>query len=136
MSIETFSYILLKRKWNLIRNRVENKPWSSSSHHISSLIEKVHTNHEAHRKLEQYASEIHVTDKHLSKLCVKALGMNYRELSEMILLIRIFDLFFNRMMSMTQIAEKLHFADQSHFNHFFKEKMKITPMQYKSKLLI
>ena len=86
------------------------------------------------RKVEQYASMMHISPKHLSDLVKEATGKTPRQLINDVILLESRVLLGSTDKSITAIAHELHFEDQSHFSHFIKQQTGCSPVELRKKL--
>ncbi|MDO6389082.1 helix-turn-helix domain-containing protein [Pontibacter sp. BT731] len=80
-------------------------------------------------EVQQYASLLNITPKHLSDVVKSTTGKPPHEMIHNRLLQEARLLLSNTEMSMAEIAYMLHFEDQSHFSHFMKRKTGQTPLE-------
>ncbi|WP_338839746.1 helix-turn-helix domain-containing protein [Flavobacterium ginsenosidimutans] len=99
-------------------------------HEFLSLL-SIHVR--ANRNVQFYADKLFITSGHLSKLLKEATGNSSREIIEEAVVMEARDLLMETSHSLAEIAEILHFSDQSFFGKFFKKKMKITPKSFRDK---
>lgn len=84
------------------------------------------------RTVQFYADQLYITSGHLSKVLKQASGNTAREIIEEYVVLEARNLLMETSLSLAEIAEKLHFSDQSFFGKFFKKKMKVTPNAYRN----
>lgn len=108
----------VSRKENLIIN-------------FMSLVQKHFT---SQRNVSQYASQLHISPKYLTETIKEISGKTAGEIiddfviQESILLLR------NLELSIAEIAEQLHFSDQSFFGKYFKRHTGLSPKEYRKLL--
>lgn len=85
------------------------------------------------RSVQFYADKLFITPGHLSKLLKEAAGITARDVIEDAVILEARNLLMDSSLSLAQIAEKLHFSDQSFFGKFFRKKMKITPKGFRDR---
>lgn len=86
------------------------------------------------REVQQYASMLHITPKHLSDVVKEAMGKPPREVIQDMLLLEAKVLLGSTDKTVTEIAHQLCFEDQSHFSRFIKTQTGCTPVQLRKKL--
>ena len=86
------------------------------------------------REVQQYAKELHVTPKYLSEVVKANTGKSPRDIINDMLLLEAKVLLGSTDKTMTEIAHQLCFGDQSHFNHFIRQHIGLTPLQLRKKL--
>ncbi|MGI9579931.1 helix-turn-helix domain-containing protein [Chryseobacterium sp. RRHN12] len=100
-----------------------------------SLIQNFMTLLSSHCKKERsvqfYADRLAVTPGYLSKVLKEASGQTASDIIEEAVVIEARDLLQNSEWTVAQIADQLHFSDQSFFGKFFKKKMKVSPKEFR-----
>jgi AraC-like DNA-binding protein len=84
---------------------------------------------------KEYAELLFVTPNHLNALCTSILGVSAGELIRKRILLEAKRLLVNLDLSISQIAWKLNFSDNSYFSKFFKKQEGITPEAFRKKTL-
>jgi AraC family transcriptional regulator, transcriptional activator of pobA len=84
---------------------------------------------------KEYADLLYVTPNHLNVLCQDLLGKTAGELIRDRVLLEAKRLLTNADMTVTEIAFNLNFQDNSYFNRFFKKYEKVTPDEFRKKLI-
>lgn len=133
--LRNYIHILLLRIREIYRPHV--KRIGESATRTSTLVGQfrrlVEKNFADMREVKQYASLLHVTPGHLSD-CVKSItGKSPRQIINDMLLLESKVLLGSTDMTVTAIAHKLGFEDQSHFHHFIRQHTKLTPVQLRKK---
>ncbi len=86
------------------------------------------------REVNQYASLLHVTPKHLSDVVKEHTGKSPKELINDVVLLEAKVLLGSTDLSITEIAHRLKFGDQAHFSHFIKQHTGSSPVALRKKL--
>jgi len=86
------------------------------------------------RRVEQYASIMHLSPKHLSDLVKEATGKTPKQLINDVLLLEAKVLLGSTDKTITEVAHQLCFEDQAHFSHFIKQQTGLTPAALRKKL--
>jgi AraC-like DNA-binding protein len=86
------------------------------------------------REVQQYAEQLYITPKYLSEVVKTSTGKSPRDIINDILLLEAKVLLGSTDQTVTEIAHRLHFEDQSHFSHFIKLHTGCTPLQLRKKL--
>lgn len=86
------------------------------------------------REVNQYASLLHITPKHLSEVMKEHTGKSPKELINDMLLLEAKVLLGSTDLTVTQIAHQLRFGDQAHFSHFIKQHTGCSPLALRKKL--
>jgi len=85
---------------------------------------------------KEYADLLYVTPNHLNALCRDLLGKTAGELIRDRILLEAKRFLTNADMTITEIAYKLNFQDNSYFNRFFKKYEGVTPDEFRKQLII
>ncbi|WP_223836361.1 helix-turn-helix domain-containing protein [Paenibacillus oceani] len=81
--------------------------------------------------LNELSEQLSVSTSTLKRITNREFGCSVIGLFHQLKINKACSLIINSKLSMTQIAETLGFFDQAHFSRFFKQKMKMTPVQFK-----
>ena len=81
------------------------------------------------REVQQYAALLYITPKYLSEAVKLNTGKSPRTIITDMLLLEAKVLLGSTDKTVTEIAQQLHFEDQSHFSHFIKQHTGFTPLQ-------
>jgi AraC family transcriptional activator of pobA len=92
------------------------------------LVEKKFINM---RRVDEYASIMHISPKHLEKTVKETLGITPKKLINDIVLAEAKILLKQTEKTISEIAQDLKFEDQSYFSRFFKRHTLITPQEYR-----
>ena len=84
------------------------------------------------RSVNFYAEKLHVTPGYLSKVLREISNTSARHIIEDSVVMEARDLLLKTSLSLSEIADRLNFSDQSFFGKFFKKKMKMTPNKFRS----
>lgn len=85
-------------------------------------------------QIDFYADKLCISTKHLSRLVKEVLGKTPHEVICDELIKRATERLDDENISVSQIAEELHFSDQAAFCKFFKKHYAVSPMEYRRKL--
>jgi len=80
---------------------------------------------------KQYAALLYVTPNHLNALCNDLVGTSAGELIRNRIILEAKRLLINMELSISEIAEKLAFNDDSYFIKFFKKQVGTTPDKFR-----
>ena len=86
------------------------------------------------RALPFYATQLHITPKHLSETIKEVSGKTARQWINEVITLEAKVLLQNLQLSVGQIAESLNYPDQSSFGKFFKTHAGCSPSQFRSEL--
>lgn len=134
--LRNYIHILLLRLREIYRPHIKrlNETATRSmklANQFKYLVEKNFVNI---REVQQYASLLHITPKHLSDVVKEATGKSPREVIQDMLLLEAKVLLGSTDKTVTEIAHELRFEDQSHFSRFIKQQTGCTPVQLRKKL--
>ncbi len=87
-----------------------------------------------HRQVGWYAGELNITPKHLGDVVKDTIGRTPRQVVADMLLLEAKVLLGSTDLSISQVAQELHFDDQAHFAHFIKQRSGMSPTELRSKL--
>ena len=80
-----------------------------------------------------YAERLHITLKHLNRICREMLGKTATEVIAGRVLLEIKRLLADRKLSVNKIADTLGFEDYSYFSRFFKKQTGQSPSDFRKK---
>jgi AraC-like DNA-binding protein len=76
---------------------------------------------------------LYITPNHLNALCNDVLSISAGDVIRNRVILEAKRLLINRDMTVLEIANYLHFSDNSYFTKFFKKKEGITPEEFRKK---
>ncbi|MGZ8536694.1 MAG: helix-turn-helix domain-containing protein [Flavisolibacter sp.] len=134
--LKNYIHILLLRLRDIYRPHAKqiNETASHATKIANQFKHLLQKNFIEVRKVEQYASMMHISPKHLSDLVKEATGKTPRQLINDVILLESKVLLGSTDKSITAIAHELHFEDQSHFSHFIKQQTGFSPVELRKKL--
>jgi len=91
----------------------------------------VNTHSVAERSVKFYAGQLCITPKHLTEIVKDVTGKTASEWIEEAVVLEAKALLQNQQLTVAQIADLLHFADQSAFSRFFRKSLGFSPTAYK-----
>ncbi|MFD2719617.1 helix-turn-helix domain-containing protein [Hymenobacter monticola] len=92
--------------------------------------------HLRHRHVSYYAQLLHITPKHFSTVIKAESGKTAGEWIDEMVLLEAKVLLQQKELTIAQVADKLHFNDQSTFGKFFKNLAGISPLEYRKGLTV
>lgn len=95
------------------------------------LVEK---NFIEQRQVSWYAGKLGITPKHLGDVVKETIARTPRQVISDMLLLEAKVLLGSTDLSISQVAQELHFDDQAHFAHFIKQRSGMSPTELRSKL--
>lgn len=115
--------------------QVSSKAVQTRSQLIAAEFKKlVNTHYATERSLAFYADKLCITPKHLAETVKEATGKRAAEWLAEAVLLEAHVLLQNPTLTIGQIADTLHFADQSTFGRFFRNNTGISPAGYRQRL--
>ncbi|MDP3180736.1 MAG: AraC family transcriptional regulator [Bacteroidota bacterium] len=99
---------------------------------VKRFFHLVEENHQKNLSLSDYSRMIGVTPNHLTQTVKLLTGKTSSQIIKAKQLLEIKRLLVHTNLSVSEIANQLHFEDQSYFSKFFKRETGITPIQYRS----
>jgi len=134
--LRNYIHILLLRIREIYRPHVKqiNETASNATKVANRFKNLLQKNFIEIRKVEQYASMMHVSPKHLSDLVKEATGKTPRQMINDVILLESKVLLGSTDKSITAIAHELRFEDQSHFSHFIKQQTGSSPVELRKNL--
>jgi AraC family transcriptional activator of pobA len=95
---------------------------------FQKLIEK---NYATIKLPKQYAELLYITPNHLNALCNDMLGISAGEVIRNRVALEAKRLLINNDLTIFEIANQLHFTDNSYFTKFFKKQVGLTPEEFR-----
>lgn len=96
------------------------------------FLEYVQKNYKKQRGLGFYADKLCLTTKHLSEVIKKASGQSANDWINEYVLLESKALLKSTTMTVQQISEELNFPSQSFFSKYFKQRIGISPKEYRN----
>jgi AraC-like DNA-binding protein len=90
------------------------------NHHLSANL-----------TLKEISRQMAFSSSHLQRMTNKEFGCSVQELYHRLKLTKACSLLHNTNLSIQHISDSLGFYDQAHFSRFFKQRMKMAPLEYK-----
>lgn len=103
------------RKENLVKN-------------FTQLVQK---QFRSQRNVTAYAEQLHITPKYLTETVKEITGKTASDIIDDFVLLEAKLLLDNPALSIAEIAEELHFSDQSFFGKYFKRHTSLSPKEYR-----
>jgi AraC family transcriptional activator of pobA len=82
-----------------------------------------------------YAELLYITPNHLNALCNNILGISAGEVIRRRITLEAQRLLINKELTISEIAYRLNFADNSYFTKFFKKQTGLTPEEFRKEML-
>ncbi len=87
-----------------------------------------------HRDLSYYASRLCITPHYLSEICKKACGKPATYWIERFTLHEIANLLCQKELSLTEIANRMHFSSVSYFSRYVQKRIGVYPTEYRNNI--
>lgn len=98
---------------------------------VKNFLALLESNYHKHLRIQDYASALNISPNHLTYVMKQVTGKTTNELIQEKQIIEIKRLLLYSDLNINEIAEKMHFIDQSYFTKFFKSHCGISPLQYR-----
>lgn len=98
---------------------------------VKRFYQLVEDNYQKNISVNQYADMLAITANHLTQTVKQLTGRTSNEVISSKQILEIKRLLVHTSLSVTQIADRLNFADQSYFTKYFKKVTGQTPVQYR-----
>ncbi len=99
---------------------------------VKRFFQLVEENYLNNLSVNQYAEMLNITANHLTQTIKQLTGRTSNEILQAKQLLEIKRLLVHTNLTVTQIADQLHFTDQSYFTKFFKKLTGITPHKFRT----
>lgn len=119
-------YNIYKKKTSTIA-----KPKTRKEEIFGQFIQAISRNFQQTRTVSNYADMLYLTPKHLSSVIKEVSGKTPGEWIDQRVILEAKALLKSSDLSIQQIAESLHFANQSFFGKFFRHHVGMSPKQYR-----
>ena len=121
-------FLIIEQSDSVDRKKNAEKGKNATVRNFIRLIDK----HYDHLRLPgQYAEMLNVTPNHLNALCKEHLGMQAGELIRSRIVLEAKRLLINLDLTVSEIAYKLNFNDNSYFTKFFRKETGMTPEDFR-----
>lgn len=123
---------LLNAAEAFILQLIEQANYTRNPNFRESFLDMLSKKDGMNLSLEQMCKQMNLSKTHLERMTRSEFGCGAIEYCNKLKLMKSCLLLQNTDLSIKQITEKLGFYDESHFNYFFKKRMKITPGVYRN----
>ncbi|WP_289300395.1 helix-turn-helix domain-containing protein [Xylanibacter muris] len=106
----------------------------STSRYINGFIHSVEAEYMMRHEVEYYADKLCITPNYLNKIVRQSLGTTAKAYIHQKLFAEAKRLLSYTILSVTEIAEWLHFDSASHFVRFFRKHADMPPLQYRQSI--
>ncbi len=122
------AYIAQNRQEEIERHRYKNR----KDEIFELFIKEVQEDYTMERNVKYYANKLCITPKYLSSIVHEVSGKYATEWIDEYVIMESKALLRNSTMSIKEICQHLHFANQSFFAKYFKQHTGYTPKQYRN----
>lgn len=102
---------------------------------VKKFFQLVEENYQNNLSVTEYADNLAITPNHLTQTVNQLTGKTSSQIIKSKQVLEIKRLLVHTNLSVTEIANRLNFSDQSYFTKFFKRESGISPLQYRTKQL-
>ena len=102
---------------------------------VKKFFQLVEENYQNNLPVNEYADKLAITPNHLTQTVNQLTGKTSSQIIKAKQVLEIKRLLVHTSLSVTEIAGRLNFSDQSYFTKFFKRETGISPLQYRIKQL-
>ncbi|RZJ23638.1 MAG: helix-turn-helix domain-containing protein [Acinetobacter sp.] len=102
--------------------------------HVKKFLNLIETNLLNLKLPKDYAQMLHITTNHLNSLCNEILGKSTGEVIRERLITEAKRLMINHELSISEVAYRLNFNDNSYFTKFFKKHTDMTPEAFRQNI--
>ncbi|HAC23226.1 MAG TPA: AraC family transcriptional regulator [Porphyromonadaceae bacterium] len=127
-------FALFYDMYNIIGQRIpieKVKPSSRKEELFKKFIKTVSEHYKEERSVSFYSDKLCLTSKHLSGVVKEVSGKTAGEWIDSLVILEARTLLKTTDMSIQEIAEYLHFANQSFFGKYFKHYVGVSPREYR-----
>ena len=102
---------------------------------VKKFFQEVEENYHKNLAVSDYAEKLAITPNHLTQTVSELTGKTSLQIIKAKQLLEIKRLLVHSNLSISEIAHRLNFSDQSYFTKFFKRETGVSPLQYRSKAI-
>ena len=134
--VQTAVFMFLLELINLFRHKQEVRITTKQDQVFRDFAELVVAHFQSEHNIDFYAEQMNMSPQNLSLLIKKVTGNTATDFIYDMLYQQARVMLHNPTISIAEIADKLHFSDQSAFGKFFKSKSGLTPAQFREQHLL
>jgi AraC family transcriptional activator of pobA len=94
-------------------------------------LKLIEENYQNHHSVNEYAEMLAITPNHLTQVVKDIMGKTSVKLLKEKIVTEAKRLLLHTNLSVTQIADALHFPDQSYFTKYFKQEAGCSPIEFR-----
>ncbi|BDD04830.1 AraC family transcriptional regulator [Aureibacter tunicatorum] len=132
LQIEAILDTVLNTCWSLYPNSPTGNEQQKGHLLVKRFRQLIEENYQENLNIQQYAELLNISPNHLTHIVKKVLGKTSLDLIKERNIIEIKRLLIHTDLSVTQIADRLNFNDQSYLTKFFKKNVGITPAAFRN----
>ncbi len=102
---------------------------------VKRFFQLVEENYQKNMSVNQYAEMLAITPNHLTQTIRQLTGRTSNDILQSKQVLETKRLLIHTNLTVSQIADELHFSDQSYFTKFFKKATGVTPGKFRSQFL-
>ncbi len=121
--------------WNIFAHQMEQHHRTNERGSLfERFLQLVQEHCMEHREVEFYGEKLFVTPKYLTEICKKNSGKTAMEWIQNYTTQRIIMLLRNKNLTLTEIADTLHFSSISFFSRYVRKMLGMSPTEYRARL--
>jgi AraC family transcriptional regulator, transcriptional activator of pobA len=106
---------------------------NTSKIYFRRFMQLVKTAHSFKKTIEEYASDLSISQGHLNRICQKIAGKSPKEIIIDYCMLEAQRALTNIEMSISQVAYDISFEDPAYFSRLFKKRLGISPKEFREK---
>jgi AraC-like DNA-binding protein len=121
--------------WNIFAQEIEKRYKENSRGPLfERFLQLVQEHCMEHREVEFYSDKLFITSKYLTEICKKNSGKTAMEWIQNYTTRRIILLLKDKTLTLTEIADTLHFSSTSFFSRYVRKVLDMSPSEYRKGL--
>jgi AraC-like DNA-binding protein len=122
--------------WNIFAQEIEKRYKKNIRGPLfERFLQLVQEHCMEHRTVEFYSEKLFITPKYLTEICKKNSGKTAMEWIQNYTTLRIILLLKDKTLTLTEIADTLHFSSISFFSRYVKKVLGVSPTEYRQSML-
>lgn len=122
---------LINRVDSIVVSFIESSNTLKSNSYIDDFLKLISSPNGYDYSLPEICERLNISKTHLERLVQEKFGCSAIEYCKRMKIINACALLLDTQLSISQIAEQLHFGSAAHFSYFFKSRMGINPKDYR-----
>lgn len=132
--IKTLLIQLLITSRRMIENTSEIQRKNDAEHHVSELLKNIHKNFHLNLSLQKLSDTFHLNEHYISRIFKRTTGYGFSEYVNVLRISEAERLLKETDLPIYQIAVRVGYSTQVHFNRVFRRRTGRTPSQYRQQL--